>query len=43
MNKYAKRVVLGILALALIVRTISANAQMPPQPCDVRPITCHYY
>ena len=42
MNKGVKRVVLSILALALVVGTLSANAMMKPQPCDVRPINCQH-
>ena len=43
MSKNLKRVALGILALALIVGSLSANAQKPNILCDVKPITCHYY
>jgi hypothetical protein len=41
MSKYTKRVVLGILALALVVGSLTANAQKPNILCDVKPLTCH--
>ena len=43
MSKNLKRVVLGILALALVVGSLSANAQVPLIPCDKGPAHCHNY
>ena len=42
MSKNLKRVLLGIVALALVVGSLSANAQKPNVLCDVKPLTCHY-
>jgi hypothetical protein len=42
MSKSVKRVVFSILALALVVGTLTASALPRPQPCDVRPINCQH-
>jgi hypothetical protein len=45
MSKYAKRVVLGILALAMVVGslTASARAKADPEQCNPMMQTCPKY